>query len=137
MKQIFLLLSLIGIIYAETFQQKILTSFKDTNATAFTTSVLDCFDGNAEACLKAGEYYSAHAYKQYEKTPKQVAADTATLYKKACDLGSAEGCTKYAMIYAADTQKDAAKNDAYYFKKACDMGDEAGCTMLKMMLFRQ
>ena len=119
------------VLHADTFQERMQTKLSE-GTPAFKSDVIDCFDGNAKACLKAGKYYSAEGYKE-KCDPKQVGADVATFYKRACDLGNAEGCTAYAMIYTADTKKDPEKDARYYFQKGCDGGDLSACTMLKMM----
>jgi len=130
-KTILLLLSFIAALHSDTFQERMQAKLSE-GTPSFKADVIDCFDGNAKACLNAGNYYSAEGYKEH-CDPKRVGADVATFYKRACDLGNAEGCTAYAMIYSADTQKDAEKDARYYFQKGCDGGDLSACTMLKMM----
>lgn len=98
---------------------------------------MDCDAGNAQACYQAAETYTSMSYGEKKLNTKKIPQEKVNLYKKSCELGYAEGCTQYAIRYAADDQKNRDKDDAYYFKKACEMGDETGCTMLKMMAFRQ
>jgi len=102
-------------------------------ANVFEEKTLDCDAGHAKACLEAGKIYSAQAYKAKNYDKEQAASKVASLYKKSCEFGDAEGCTAYAMQYASDKEKDPTKNVQYYFKKACDGGDATACTMLKMM----
>lgn len=102
-------------------------------ANVFEEKTLDCDAGHAKACLEAGEIYSAQAYKAKNYDKEQAASKVASLYKKSCEYGHAEGCTAYAMQYASDKEKDPRKNVQYYFQKGCDGGDSTACTMLKMM----
>jgi len=102
-------------------------------ANTFNETIIDCNDGNAKACLEAGKTYSAEGYKEKDYDEKEAASQVASLYKRACYLGSAEGCTAYAMSYAANRDEDPKKDARYFFKKGCDGGDDIGCTMLKMM----
>ena len=102
-------------------------------ANAFEEKRIDCDDGHAKACLEAGKIYSAQAYKAENHNKEKAASEVASLYKRSCNLGQAEGCTAYAMSYPADKEKDPDKDAKYYFKKGCDGGDKTGCTMLKMM----
>ena len=102
-------------------------------ANVFEEKTLDCDAGHAKACLEAGKIYSAHAYKAKGYDKDQAASKVASLYKKSCEFGHAEGCTAYAMQYASDKEKDPHKNAQYYFQKACDGGDYTACTILKMM----
>ena len=103
------------------------------NANTFETKVIDCTEGHAKACLDAGKIYSAQAYKEKNYDRGKAASKVASLYKKSCNFGYAEGCTAYAMIYTADKEKNPHKDARYYFQKACDGGDDMACTMLKMM----
>ena len=107
------------------------------NANDYAKKLLDCNDGSAQACLEAGKIYSAEGYKEKDYNQTKGAAKVTALYKRSCELGLAEGCTAYAMIYTADTHKDPNKDARYYFQKGCDGGDLSACTMLKMMPERQ
>ena len=107
--------------------------FTMLNANSFETIKMDCDAGDAKACLKAGEIYSAQVYNTKKISKNDVSFQVALLYKKSCMLGDAEGCRAYAMHYTADKEKNPSKDAKYYFKKACDMGDFTSCTMLKMM----
>ena len=131
MKTLLLLLGVLSILAATTFQERMNNKILE-GSPQFQKDVTDCFDGSAKACLDAGKYYSAEGYKE-NKDPKEVSANVAAFYKRACDLGRAEGCTAYAMIFAADTQKDPKKDAQYYFQKGCDGGHTPGCTLLKML----
>jgi len=102
-------------------------------ADTFIMKVIDCNDGNAEACLEAGKIYSVEGYKEKKYTQKEIASKVADYYKKACKLGSAKGCTEYAKNYYADKNKDTKKTQRYYFQLACQKGDNIACTMLVMM----
>ncbi|MCK5685423.1 sel1 repeat family protein [bacterium] len=105
------------------------------NAQSFDEKMIDCVEGNAKACLNAGKIYSAQAHKEKDYDREKAASKVASLYKKSCNSGYAEGCTAYAMSYAADQEKNPHKDARYYFQKACDGGDTTGCTLLKMMPF--
>ncbi len=107
------------------------------NAQSFEEKVIDCDAGNAKACHDAGKIYSAEAFKGKDYDSATAASWVASYYRKSCDLGYAEGCTAYAMIYAADREKDLGQDARYYFQKGCDGGDEKGCTILKMMPSKQ
>ena len=132
MKTFLLLLGLLSILAAATFQER-MSSKALEGSPEFQKDVLDCFDGSAEACYRAGQYYSNQPHTAPDSQPEQAASDVANLYKKSCELGYAQGCTAYAMIYSADQEKDAQKPTRYYFNKGCEGGDFTACTMLKMM----
>jgi TPR repeat protein len=102
-------------------------------ASLFESRQTDCDEGDAKACFEAGKTYSQEGYKEKDYDEKKAASKVAALYKRSCELGYAQGCTAYAMSYAADTHKDPDKDARYYFKKACESGDLTGCTMLQMM----
>ncbi len=103
------------------------------NAQSFEEHRIDCDAGNAKACYDAGKIHSAQAYKEQDYDSGKAAREVALYYKRSCELGHAEGCTAYAMSYAADRKKDPSRDARYYFQKGCDGGDDRGCTMLKMM----
>ena len=61
----------------------------------------------------------------YKKGDYQKAAE---LYQKACDGGSADGCSNLGVLYA----KGRGANQDYQkaaelYQKACDLGDRLGC----------
>ena len=103
------------------------------SAKAFEEKIIDCAEGHAEACFKAGRIYSSEAYKEVDYNRDQAAEKVAQFYLRSCELGFAQGCTNYAMMYTADSQRDASKDARYYFQKGCDGGDDTGCSMLKML----
>jgi len=102
-------------------------------ASLFETRQIDCGEGDAKACFEAGKAYSQEGYKEKGYDEKKAASKVASLYKRSCELGYAEGCTAYAMSYGADAHKDPDKDARYYFRKACESGDPTACTMLMMM----
>ena len=108
-------------------------SISIVNAKSFKKIEAGCNAGNAKACYDAGNIYSAEAYKKKGYKEDEAAFKIALFYKKSCNLGYAEGCTAYAMSYAADKEKNSEKDARYFFQKGCDGGDKTGCTMLKMM----
>lgn len=88
------------------------------------TLTQQCEANNAKACYDLGvAYYNG----------KGVDSSKAfSLFKKACDLGSANGCSVVGVFYSKGAEwnsgvaKDSSKAFAFY-KKACDMGDALGC----------
>ncbi len=103
------------------------------HAKTFDEKRIDCDEGHAKACLDVGKIYSSQAYKEKNYDRGKAASKVASLYKKSCNFGYAEGCTAYAMIYTADKEKNPHKDARYYFQKGCDGGDDTACTMLNMM----
>ncbi len=103
------------------------------NAQSSEENARACGKGNAKACYNVGKIYSAEAYKEKNYDSATAASRVASFYRKSCDLGYAEGCTAYAMIYAVCREKDPGRDARYYFQKGCEGGDEKGCTILKMM----
>ena len=109
-------------------------AYSTTPAETYSQNLIDCASGSAEACYDAGAFYSAKGYTLKEYNSTDAAHKVASLYKQACDLGSMEGCSAYAMSYASGKDLDKEHKGAkYYFQKACDGGVESACTMLKMM----
>jgi len=132
MKTLLLLLGVLSILAAATFQER-MSSKALEGSPEFQKDVTDCFDGSAEACYRAGQYYSNQPHTAPDSQPEQAASDVANFYKKSCELGYAKGCTAYAMIYSADKEKDPQKTARDYFNQGCEGGDRPACTMLKMM----
>ena len=112
-------------------------SSESIDSNSFESYVAACEDAEAEAdpeaCFKAGKVYSSEAYKEPDYDQEAAAEKVAQFYLKSCELGFAEGCTEYAMMYTADSQRDTSKDSRYYFQKGCDGGDDTGCSMLKML----
>ena len=113
---ILILLTLLSAIFADASFQK----FADA-----------CKNGDAIACLKAGDLYSSDP-ENAKLDASDAASIAASYYKRSCDLGYAKGCTAYGMHFYADTERDSNKSDIFCFKKGCEGGDKIGCTLLKM-----
>jgi hypothetical protein len=56
------------------------------------------------------------------------------LYSRACDAGSASGCSSIGLVYKKGygVQKDKGRA-RQFFSKGCDMGNQWGCDQLKKM----
>lgn len=89
-----------------------------------------CELGSAKACLKLG-----FAYLQEIKTPESEREYFgATEYlKRACMLGSGEGCRFAAVYYIPRSDNDMSEKEGfnYYANKACEQGDSQSCKLIK------
>jgi len=110
----------------------ILFSLSLTANETFDTYLKSCTKSNAKACFDAAKYISSYGHTFVKQNSNTIAAQSAQLYKKSCNLGLAKACTAYGMIFYADPLADATKNDLYFFKKGCNGGDQVGCTLYKM-----
>jgi hypothetical protein len=63
-----------------------------------------------------------------------VSAQTVSLYRRACDGGSATGCRNLAILYS--TGNGVAKDTGWaatYYRKGCDKGDAGSCSNLGLL----
>lgn len=87
----------------------------------------DCNNGSASACEKLAEQ---NAYHGYDRSVENI-TDAFEYSKKACDLGSANGCMQLASIYRdGEGVKKNPKKAIEIYKKACDGGNYSGCTFI-------
>lgn len=97
------------------------------------TLTQQCEANNAKACLDLGGAYS------WGKGVPENQKKAFELFQKACDLGSANGCSNVGFFYekgvdSAGVAKDLSKAFAFY-KKACDMVYAQGCANLGALYY--
>lgn len=90
------------------------------------TLTQQCEANNAKACYDLSvAYFNGTGVPENQKKAFE-------LVQKACDLGSANGCSVVGVFYLKGAEwnsgvaKDSSKAFAFY-KKACDMGEAQGC----------
>lgn len=99
------------------------------------TLTQQCEANNAKACYDLGSAYSlGKGVPENQKKAFELA-------QKACDLGSANGCSVIGFFYekGEDLTTSVAKDSSKAFalsKKACDMGDAKGCANLGAMYYK-
>jgi eukaryotic-like serine/threonine-protein kinase len=90
-------------------------------ATPQDRDAIACEKGDPAACLAIAR--AAESSRAFERA--------ATLYVKACDAGSAAGCTALGVLYnrGMGAERDVARA-AEYYGRGCTLGDMAGCNNL-------
>jgi len=92
----------------------------------------EAFRGFDQGC-KAGQGAACDALGKLLAEGRGVTADPAraeTLYRRACDAGTAAGCANLGAVVAGRGEDTAA---ADLFRRACVDGDVAGCSNLGVM----
>ncbi len=81
-----------------------------------------CNNGDSDKCIKlATSYYIDGKDKE-----------SIELYKKACDMGNADGCMSLGKIYADGfIVKQNYKKAKQLYKKSCTLGNDDSCLLVK------
>ena len=86
----------------------------------------ECNRGVASTCVKLANSIATHAH--------DVAREL-SYYKRACDLGSASGCTNYgATLRQPGAPRVSAECATGFFERGCSGDDAWGCAMLGMAI---
>ena len=83
-----------------------------------------CNEGDAKACFALGAMY--HIGDDVGQSFKKAQQS----YLRACELGSAEGCSHLAYMYESGHAGVNLPKAAEYYAKGCELGDAGGCASL-------